>query len=403
MEPSNIAAVIYDPVVEGQDHASFNYSLAASAATAFKPIPVAFYAGPSHIDYLARTTDIFREHNVIPVKIENAPRRAPDLQRFVWDLPNLLRVMRSAHKAQCHCLVLSCANTSELFAVAFVRLLSRVGGFCVPTSVVLHSILYDLWGWRSRNPLRRGLDTTSALALLSHSNVRFWVLESGIAQEFIARMPRIARQVGVFPHPIRDDECVKEATPLSLPVRFGFLGRAMRAKGFDVFLEIASAVRKAVGERAEFHAIGEQVEAFAPELLASLSTRPSPAPLDRQTYLSLVRKMHYVMLLNSRIYRYVASGAALDAVAALRPLIALDEPGNSDLLRNDGDVGFVCRDATEMIRLLIAITTEPQPAHYAAQVNNLVALRTSRLAPPRLWEGYASKSANVTTMAPSGS
>lgn len=380
MEPSNIAAVIYDPVVEGQDHAPFNYSLAASAAIAFKPLSIVFFAGPSHLDYLARTTDLFAHHNVIPVKVTNPPRRVRDSLRIVWELPNVLRAMRLANRAKHRFLVVANGTTSTLLTMSFARLVARIGGFCVPTSVVLHAVLAELWGWRSRNPLRRCFDTKSALRLLSLTNIRLWVLEDGIRRELAAKMPRMTRQLHVFPHPIPDEEFVEEAASLSSPIRFGFLGRAMRAKNFDMFLKIASDVRRAVGDRAEFHAIGARVEAFAPELLANLATQPADALLERDIYLSLVRNLHYVMLLNGGIYRYIASGAALDAIAALRPVIGLDKPANGDLLRNHGDIGFLCEEPSEIVRLAVTLALEPNPNRYAVQVNNLARLRQSRSA-----------------------
>lgn len=383
MESKSVGAIVYDPVVEGSEHAPFNYSLVSTAAIAFEPHQILFWASASHIEYLAHTTGLFRDHNVVPVPIENAPRRVRDTSRIKWELRNFLRAIRSAKRTQCRRLIVVNATTSTLFTLIFAHLHSRIFGISVSISVVLHSVLAEVWGWRSRNPLRRCFDTHSAMVMLSRIDVRVWVLEDPIRRELVAAIPRIAPKVGVFPHPVRDDECVAEAPKLSEPVRFGFLGRASRAKNFDIFLEVASTVRQVAGARAEFLAVGARADDFTPELLANLADQPTYVPLQRQDYLALIRKLHYVIILNGHMYRYIASGSALDAIAALRPLIALDVPGSRDFLTSYGDIGFLCRDKVELAQLAVDLALRPDPIRYTAQVNNLVTLREARL-PKRL-------------------
>lgn len=329
--------IVAEPIVAGDEHVAVNAGLlwAAVAATG---APVTCWAESRHFDLI---TPLLPPDVLAQVRFEAhtpPPRHRRHAARFRGDALAAWRMVhRAAALGERH-LLLTCALPGTLVGTK-VALASLPARRRPRVDAVVHSALEQAWGWRSRNPLRRALDLTSALNLGAPDEFRLVVLESVIAHDLAAQLPRVAGHLRVVDFPIV--ETVASPTRRRPgPPRVGFLGRANREKGFDRFCQLAAEVA-ARGGQVEFHAVGHAPPgAFDDSALRSLATPPAPAPIDRQVFLERVADLDLVVLLHDAAhYAHTASGVLLDAMAAGRPVLSLPNTMIEALAEEHGEIG----------------------------------------------------------------
>lgn len=287
----------------------------------------------------------------------------------------LLRAALAAVPRDEPCLLMLLSTTSTgIFAAALAARL-RPG---TRVQIGLHGDLNELTGGRSRNPLRRAFDLHAAMAR-PWRQLRFLVLEDAIRDELARLSPAALPRTDVLPLPINAAE-LRAACPTALqtPIRFGFVGQATEAKGISSFLAIARAMKARYGAAAEFDVIGRADPRQAPPDSADLIVPISAEYLSRAEFTRRLAALHYVVLpLHGDYYRLAASGALLDAVTWLKPMIAGRVPIVEPWF-GAGEVGHLCNDAADMTATVDAILSRPDPARYADQVAALRTMRETR-------------------------
>lgn len=284
------------------------------------------------------------------------------------------------------CLLMLLSTTSTAIFAAALAARLRPG---TRVQIGLHGDLNDLTGGRSRHPLRRALDLHAAMSRPWH-NLRFLVLEEAIRDGLSRLAPAALPRTDVLPLPINAGELPETAAfPLKPPIRFGFVGQATQAKGIGSFLAIARAMKARHGAAAEFDVIGRadprQPPPDATDLIAPVATDYLP----RDAFTRRLAALHYVVLpLQGAYYRLAASGALLDAVTWLKPVIAGRVPIVTPWFEG-GEIGRLCDDEPAMMAAIDAILTRPDPARYSAEVANLRSARARR-SPDATARRYAS-------------
>jgi hypothetical protein len=74
-------------------------------------------------------------------------------------------------------------------------------------------------------------------------------------------------------------------------------------------------------------------------------------------------------------YDFSASGALIDAVTWLKPVITTRVPLSEQFFAESGEIGFLCEDEAGMEAAVETVLTEVNPERYARQID---ALRTAR-------------------------
>jgi glycosyltransferase involved in cell wall biosynthesis len=291
----------------------------------------------------------------VRVEAFHPPARSQGLlNRFGQDFLVAWRMVRRAARLGAHHLLLTCVFPGSLVG-AKLALATLPARRRPRVDAVIHSVLEQVWGWRSRNPLRRLFDLTTALNLPAPAGFRVVVLEASIARDLAAQLPRVAPHLQVIAFPI-----VETVTPPPRrpgPPRVGFLGRATEEKGFDHFCQLAAAVR-ATGAAVEFHAVGYATAGTHPdEMLRALATPPATAPIPRGDFLARVADLDLVAMLHDTThYGHTASGVLLDAIAAGRPVLTLSDAMVATLVTGEGQIGPQCRDLAEAAAWLASLT-----------------------------------------------
>ena len=239
-------------------------------------------------------------------------------------------------------------------------------------------------GWRSRNPFIRLQDLRTALTFGRHRKLQYIVLEEPSREALLHILPTLERQVVVLDHPMPPNEEPQGETQFGPPFRFGFLGLAIREKGFGTFLEIASALSAKFPQLVEFHAIGSHAIGSTGKnwnsfQINSLATKPRTELWSRSEFISHLQKLHYICLpYEAQVYTLRPSGVLLDAIAWGKPFIASPVPIAGHLVARYGDIGYLCSDVQEFRTTIQRIISEADSNRYRSQVQGLRRVRAAR-------------------------
>ncbi len=246
-----------------------------------------------------------------------------------------------------------------------------------PLHMILHNHLADAASWRSRNPFYRAFDLMSVLQRPLPSHVRLVALELGISDAIAAIAPALVPSLEKLEHPVLVSEWAAAPVEGSVPpvLRIGFLGQASTGKGFDLFVELSRACR---GGPFEFHSIGITAPDSYTFDLSNLSRKPGLNSVPRDDYVAAVAGLDLVCLPLPDIYRYVASGSVIDAVAGLKPLVCLRNPSLDAIVARYGPIGYMADSKDDLAAFIRTLT----PAGFAARrgewIGNLRKLREAR-------------------------
>jgi hypothetical protein len=256
-----------------------------------------------------------------------------------------------------------------------------------PLHMILHSHLGEAMAWRSRNPLVRATDLVSQLGRPLPQAVRIVALELGMKEAINDSLPAVSPAVVTLEHPILSSEWT--ANPPLTPtgkVKIGFVGHARRAKGFDLFVELAHRCSR---DDIEFHAIGHSSSETDQLDLSKLALKPSQMPLLRDEYLTALEGVDLVCLpLPGHVYDFTGSGTVSDAIAALKPLIVFRNRTMEAMFARYGPIGWLADDRDDLFRLVGELDPIEFARRHSSWVNNLRALREARR-PELLAESYA--------------
>lgn len=374
--------IVLELMDEGVTHAPGNSQWTQVIARAAPGQIVRLLAPPAHLEALKGDTNLRAQPNVElgEIPLITAHRRqvnVASLARFREEVAILRGALAAVPRGEPCLVVLASAAPTAAHAAL---LAGRLAGRAVAVQMVLHGFANEVEGWRSRNPLARRFDLRGFMER-TPKRVRFLALERAIAAELGRIVPGAAGRIDVLPLPVNADEVARAApVPLALPLQVALVGQTTAAKGIGPFLETARLLKARHGGAIAFHVVGRR---FPETDAAALSVLDSPVPegfLSRAEFMARLAPIHHVFLpLSPRYYRLSASGALIDAVTWLKPVIAADIPICRDAFAEGGDIGFLCPDLAAMQATLESLVTAPDPARHLRQIEALRCLRARRM------------------------
>lgn len=374
--------LVFEMTWTGQIHAPGNSATLQIIARAFPAQPVRMHAEAAHLAELRRDPALVALANLEFVEIAVSPLYRGRTSIVSWRrMAQEYRTVRSALRkvpTTEPCLVVMISTTATgSFAAAWA---SRLSGRRIGVQVGFHGNLNDARAWRSRNPLTRAFDTRAAVEARHPVPLRFLVLEEAIRDAMAAFVPAAVGRTDVVPLPINTAE-VPAATSrvLADPVRFGFVGFGTKAKGFDSFITVATAAKARWGARVEFVHVGAAPPEWAGQAVGLLAHPIGTEGLSRAEFLGRLAGLHYVFLpFRTGYYDLSASGAVLDALTWLKPLITTRVPLTEQFFRAYGDIGVLCEDVAGLAAAVDQVMAAQDAAGYARQVAALHAAREAR-------------------------
>lgn len=372
----------FEPCWTGTTHAPGNGATLQVVARAFPGAELHVHADPSHLDELRRDAPLMALAGVRLVPIALSPHWPGRPQIVCWRrMLHEARVVRAALRqvpAGVSCLVLLLSATATTsFAAAWA---ARLSGRRAAVQVVMHGNLNDIVGWRPRNPLARAFDTLAALRARYPVPLRFVVLEEAIRTALDRIVPGAAERTDVLPLPMNTVEAA--AAPVAAPtppLSIGFVGLGTAEKGMDRFLAFARRLRERHGTRLRFVHVGRMPEGVDPAAADVLADPPSSAHLSRAEFARRIASLDYVVLPYRRgYYDLSASGALLDAVTWLKPVIATRVPLTEQFFAEHGDLGVLCDDHAALEAAIEDALLRPDAARHAAWIKALEGARAAR-------------------------
>jgi glycosyltransferase involved in cell wall biosynthesis len=381
----------YEMTWTGAAHAPGNSATLQTIARALPDQQIRVFADPSHLSELNADPALavhskISFHAITPSPHFHSRTHIVSPRRFQDEFAIIRSTLRKAPACEPCLLVLLSATPTAIFAASLV---ARTARRKVMVQVGLHGNLNELMGWRSRNPLIRAFDLPSALAARHGGRVRFLVLEEAIRQEMARIAPHAAAITDVLPLPVNLAEvAISREQPLEYPVRIGLVGQATEAKGITPFLALARYFNDHYPGLAEFHLVGQPRRDDDLTRFAPLAHPVRHEALPRSDFIRRLARLHFICLpMQPGYYSLSASGALIDAITWLRPIIATRVPIIADLADRFGDIGYVCENDAAMREAVRSLLDPLDPQRYRRQAEALRRARDERL-PERLAHRY---------------
>ncbi len=375
--------LVFEMTWSGTAHVPVNSSMIQTIALAYPDQAIRVFADASHLAELRRDPALSGHAGIEFVPIDVYPElfgktHIVSFARFRQEFAALRHGVAGVPRDEPCLIFLTSATSTAIFAASFLARLRRGR---IGVQIALHGNLNDLNGWRSRNPLARAFDLRAAMAARHPRALRFLVLEPAIKDALARLVPQAVTRTDVLPHPVNVSEIrADQGLPLAAPLRIGLVGQATQAKGLDQFLDIARDFRARYGDAVAFHLVGRAVRESDLPNFAPLAHEVSTAPLTRAAFIERLSGLHYVFLpLQPDYYCLSASGALIDALTWLKPVIGSRLPIVTDLFEQVGDMGYVCDGEAGFRAALDDILATMDAARYRRQVEAVRQARDSRL------------------------
>jgi hypothetical protein len=377
---------VFDFISHENMHHAFNEEYIRILRAAFPDDRIVFHAVAGHVEKLARRVADLDRVEFRPCKPLEVPfgfsRHNPVAGR--WAAHRCLDAMTEDVAGRSLRFAALLGIDANLLAVIGQRWPSRASA---PLHLILHGMLGDTMVWRSRNPFIRAGDFISVLRRPLPRSVRLVALELGVKEAIgeICKAP--LPSIITLEHPVLESEWA--ADPVftdSAITKIAFLGHARRAKGFEVFANLA---RSCARPDLEFQAIGLSSHETDQLDVSTMSRKPSPTPLPRDEYVEALEKVDLVCLpLHSRAYDFTASGTVSDAIAALKPLIAFRNRTLDAIVRKYGEIGYLVESRDALFALFHNFDRDDFLRRRPEWIANLEGIREARR-PELLAASYA--------------
>ncbi|MBI5544262.1 MAG: hypothetical protein HY901_10260 [Deltaproteobacteria bacterium] len=346
--------VVCEPACEGYENVEFNAALLASVRQAFGE-PLLFLAEPAHIGLVAQRVAAAGLGGVAfrPLAIR---ARSTGIASLLAEVRRVREVLGLARARDARAVLFSSTGAAGLFALKLLA-----GSPNPPCLVVPHGILETLGSPSGDRWFPRVLRMRNPVGL------RYLVLSSSIEREVLREVPSLAGATSAAQHPYLFAEpahCVPEAPP----IRFGSLGTAARGRGLAALVELARDTLRTRPGKAAFVHIGPVRELALVEEARDAVVFPSRGYLPREEYEREIANIDYALFLNpSDSCRFTVSGAFLDAVSLLKPVIALRSSYFEHCFEQLGDIGYLCDTPEQVHELARQLCSRFPKAHYQAQ------------------------------------
>jgi glycosyltransferase involved in cell wall biosynthesis len=374
--------VVFDVLSHGSMHLQFNEAYMRLVRAAFPACSVIFYARAAHIENLAKRIADLDGIDMRPCAPFVVPfgvsHHSPIAGR--WAARQAISNIRGLLAACSPLMVAILGVDANMYAG-----LRRSWRTNTPLHLILHSQLGDSMLWRSRNPIVRAFDFVSVIDRSLQPAIRLVALELGVKEAIADVTGKPGSGVVTLEHPILRSEWCSATAPRSEMLRIGFLGHSSHTKGFHLFAEMARKYRQ---PKRRFEAIGMWAPNTEALDLSGLDRLPERGGLPRADYLNTLAGVDVVCLpLAGRAYDFIASGSVSDAIAGLKPLVALHTRTLAAIWERYGPIGYLAQSKDELDAYVGAMSKRALQRDQQIWAKNLAQLRYARL-PESLAKGY---------------
>ena len=161
--------------------------------------------------------------------------------------------------------------------------------------------------------------------------------------------------------------------PLTKNNIFTFIGNCLYKKGGESFVKAADIVKRNSGSIFEIIGAYDLDESISTNL--TLLSNPHEM-IPRNLFNEALEKVTYACFpYPSDTYKFTASGAVLDAVIYLKPIIYIKNDYFDGIFKEAGDIGYRCEDENQFLETIQTLDEKTDIARYKQQVENLKQLQ----------------------------
>lgn len=341
--------LIIEPTWPDLIHCPGNAGLISIAAKAFPDYKITYVGEKKQCGHVSGLLDpeIANSVNFIQWDVW---QDSPHLWSDQWRRRRAIDQLPSGLLIEAEIILLSSVTATILNEITWRGLAKR-------SFACLHGNANDFFGWRSRNPLRRFFDFTSASRRFVESGAKFLVMEQRIADVLEERLPFLIGAVACLPHPLISSEMRPKEffKTLGQPISIGFAGNASLPKGFYEFSEFAQRLSRSLPGCFEFHAIG-----FLPDESRSIdqslfATQATQRRLERAEFNGLLGKIDFMFQWHAdAYYELSASGVVYDAINLGIPLLARYGAEIKSLQDAGKSIGLAAESVDELVEYFLS-------------------------------------------------
>jgi Tfp pilus assembly protein PilZ len=207
----------------------------------------------------------------------------------------------------------------------------------------------------------------SVLRMRNPAGLRYLFLSPTIEAEVLSRVPDLAGATAAIDHPyLFADPPGGEPEPP--PLRLGSLGVARAGRGLEAFVEVAREARSTRTGKVSFVHVGPVQAPELSERARDVVSFPLRGWAAREDYEREAARLHYALFLAPPdAYRFSVSGAFLDAVSLLKPVIALRNSFFEHCFEKMGDIGYLCDTVWQAQERVAELSHRFPRSHYRSQ------------------------------------
>ncbi len=322
------------------EHLAVNAAMLFIISTQFKSEAVHFYAEDAHIENIKKywRGNGLESDNVIfhpyAFRFKKSGGTSLVAKRIANEIISVFRLIGTKNIKQTNRLFF--LSLSPVTTILFKSLMFKK----IPTIIILHGEVdyIKLNNGFTRNILGRIVRISFKLK----RKKLFYVVLDEVVKTNLLQFGLLQKEnIIAIPHPYLFDNNIAE-NEYNHPFKIAHLGIASAEKqSYYLFDVVKKYKNEIINNKFQLFIVGNNQTGIENELIAGSTTK---SMLDRETFESLVKSVHFSIFFYGDAYQLTSSGSILDALNFEKPIIALKNDLFTALFNRAGNIGFLCDD-----------------------------------------------------------
>ncbi|MFA5973319.1 MAG: hypothetical protein WC780_13295 [Lentimicrobiaceae bacterium] len=364
--------IVIEPQCYANEHSDVNAALLAVIRSACPLQKIVFFAENSHLNLVKEITTL-KNINLIDyysIKIPN--RNFIDAQRIFVEWVLTKQVFHKAKALKAQRIIFSSVTSSGLWCIKLlIRKFKNIDVIVIP-----HTILESVTEKPSlKKPWNLLFWFRYSLIIGNVPQLRFMLFGESKGKALCQILPQIQNYVISINLPYFFKEITVVRNKQSSILRFGYFGDLYNKKSTNGFSKLALEVhQESEKDKSKFILIGYIGDPIMRGKINSEIILPSiDRPLEREQYDKYANMIDYaVYFFKPKSYALTVSASFYDALAYIKPIIAIKTPFFEYYFNIMGDIGYLCEDYNDMKTLIIDLIINKPTIKYAEQCNNII-------------------------------
>ena len=355
--------IVYEPFCVGWNHVPVNSDFLLIISERFPNDEIVFIGEKEHIQHVKEKNDI--QSDLINYKnIDVIEPSMGKIKSILNERKNIIQIAKEYKNKAALFFILNSHPHTMFFA-------KRYFDESIPIIFLLHGNLEELK--RKKRFYQLGYWIKPAfLYKKKRKNMKFIVLGESIRNNVLKYIDFIKDDLIAVPHPYSMYE-VKDGFKRNNNAKtvFGMIGSFSQAKRSELIFKLEERIRDLSIPNVEFLLVGADDQNGFPCNTNVRILGEGNRKLSDAEYNSGIEMLDYVLFFwPNDSYLMTASGAVHDAIAHRKPIISIRTPYLTWIFENIGQIGYLCNDFDELVRVVTQISKGEMKEDINAFLNN---------------------------------